>query len=216
MALLNMIGFIGGAERMGEALPRKPQQPSHRMRPARALSRFLLHGPAATLLLAAPWPTPAAESATPPEYQVKAVFLSKFPSFVTWPDNVFSDAKAPIVIGILGSNPFGAGLEEAIRGVEIKGRPLTIRKIERTEEAAGCQILYIREQERERLSRILDALKNKPVFTVGETDQFTRRGGILNFTLVEGRVRIEINPDEAHRAGLKIDSKLLSVATVVK
>jgi len=59
-------------------------------------------------------------------------------------------------------------------------------------------------------------LKSTPVLTVGETDQFTRRGGILNFTLLEGRVRIEINPEEAHRAGLKIDSKLLSVSTVVK
>src|SRR5882724_3375005 len=216
MAFLNIIRFIRGPERIRGGLTRKHQPFSHYLRPPRVMSQFLFHRLAVSLLLAAPWWTSAAESATSPEYQVKAVFLSKFPSFVTWPDNVFSEAKAPIVIGILGSNPFGAVLEEAIREVEIKGRPLTIRKIERVEEAAGCQILYIREQERERLSRILDALKNKPVFTVGETDQFTRRGGILNFTLVEGRVRIEINPDEAHRAGLKIDSKLLSVATVVK
>ncbi len=201
---------------MRDGLPRRQHSCRHNLWLSRAMSQFLFHGVAAALLLATPWRTAAAESAASPEYQVKAVFLSKFGSFVTWPESVFSDAKAPIVIGILGSDPFGPLLEEAIRGVEIKGRPLTIRKIERVEEAAVCQILYIREQERERLSQILAALKNRPVLTVGETEQFTRRGGILNFTLVEGRVRIEINPDEAHRAGLKIDSKLLSVATVVK
>src|SRR5438876_5201261 len=125
---------------------------SRYLRPPRAMSQFPFHRLAVSLLLAAPCCLSAAESATSLEYQVKAVFLSKFPSFVTWPDNVFSDAKAPIVIGILGSDPFGTLLEEAIRGVEIKGRALTIRKLERVEEAAGCQMLYIRDQDRERQS----------------------------------------------------------------
>src|SRR5437016_895626 len=118
MALLNTIGLTGRTKGMRRGQPRSP----------RAMFQFLFRGLAAILLvlLAAPWRISAAESATSPEYQVKAVFLSKFPSFVTWPDNVFSDAKAPIVIGIFGSDPFGPHLQEAIRGVEIKGRSLAI------------------------------------------------------------------------------------------
>src|SRR5437899_3271951 len=98
MALLSLVGFIGGTGRMRDGLPREPQSSSRRLPPSRGMSQFLFRGLAATLLLAAPWRT-LAESAISAEYQVKAIFLSKFASFVTWPDNVFSDAKAPIVIG---------------------------------------------------------------------------------------------------------------------
>src|SRR5439155_26219640 len=82
MALLTIIGFIGGIGRIRDVLPRKPRLSSHCLRPSRAISQFLFHGLAVSLLLAAPWWTSAAESVTSPEYQVKAVFLSKFPSFV--------------------------------------------------------------------------------------------------------------------------------------
>ncbi len=128
----------------------------------------------------------------------------------------FPNAKAPITIGIWGSDPFGSHLEEAIRGEVINGRPLAIRKIQKDEEAADCQILFVREKDMDRLAQILAALKGKPVLTVGEVSQFTRRGGIVNFTLMEGRVRIEVNPDEADRARLQINSKLLSVAAIAK
>jgi hypothetical protein len=191
--------------------------PSHRDRLRKLLRRTLpslLNGVIAASLVLAQRQA-LAETATQ-EYQVKAVFLSKFASFVTWPNQAFPDANAPITIGIWGVDPFGQHLAEAIRGEVINGRPLKILKLQKDEEAAGCQILFIRERDMNRISQMLWPLKAKPVLTVGEVGQFTHHGGIVNFTLKEGRVQLEINPDEASRAGLKINSKLLSIATISK
>ncbi len=215
MSLLTSTGFMMQATRTPDSSARGPD---HRARLSKLLRRpvlILLNGSIAALLFLAQRQA-LAQTATSQEYQVKAVFLSKFASFVTWPNQAFPDAKAPLTIGIWGVDPFGQHLAEAIQGEVIHGRPLTILRLQKDEDAAGCQILFIREKDMNRLSQILSPLKAKPVLTVGEVSQFTRRGGIVNFTLTEGRVQLEINPDEAARAGLKINSKLLSVATISK
>src|SRR6185295_15852129 len=83
-----------------------------------------------------------AQEAPRSEYQVKAAFIFNFAKFVTWPSAAFADAKAPLVIGIFGDNPFRADLEQAVQGKTLNNRPVRVQECRSLEEARKCHILF--------------------------------------------------------------------------
>ncbi|MEO8657033.1 MAG: YfiR family protein [Bryobacteraceae bacterium] len=150
------------------------------------------------------------------EYEVKAFFLFHFAKYVEWPASSFKNGTDPIVICILGENPFGGALERAIAGKLVEGHPFVVRQIATAQQPVSCHILFVGSAERKRFHSIASSLKNSGVLTVGEFQGFTTDGGVINFKLDEGKVRFEINQEAAERAGLHISSRLLSLAQVGK
>ena len=150
------------------------------------------------------------------EYKVKALFLYNFSKYVEWPPQAFLDANAPITIGIIGDDNFGEDLPRAVDGKTVGGRTLVIKHLSANDSPQGCQILFISDSEFSHLDDILNRTATLPVLTVGEDKLFSKDGGIINFVLKDGNVRLEINLDSANKAGLKISSKLLAVADTVK
>jgi hypothetical protein len=157
--------------------------------------------------------TPADGSdVSPTEYQLKAAFLFNFAKFVDWPPAAFTNSTAPFVIGILGENPFGRDLVNTIQNKKIGPHPIASRRVESIGDARLCHIIFISNSESKRLREIFAGLRGASVLTVGENDNFIGAGGMLNF-VVEGRkIRFQINDASARHAGLKINSKLLSLA----
>ena len=164
--------------------------------------------------LAGPSPTQAAGE-TPTEYQVKAAFLFNFAKFVDWPPEKFSAQDSPLVIGILGEDPFGTVLDAVVQKKSINNRPLLVRRLSAAEDSKQCHILFISRSEKAHLGPLLDALKSQAVLTVGETERFAQQGGMINFVLVNESVKLEINANAAGTAGLKIRSNLLSLAKII-
>jgi hypothetical protein len=146
------------------------------------------------------------------EYQVKAAFLFNFAKFVNWPPHKFNEPDSPLIIGIVGDDPFGGLLEEAVQGNRINDRSVTIQHIATMEELRKCHIIFVCRSESDRLGSILNEVRGDNVLTVGETDKFISKGGMINFVMVGDRVRFEINNSAARHAGLKISSQLSSVA----
>jgi len=154
----------------------------------------------------------SAQEAQPSEYQVKAAFLFNFAKFVEWPPESFAKETSPLVIGILGDNPFGGDLERTVQNKTINNRPLVIEQLHSSAEATNCQVLFISTSEKKRLPEIFNGLRGASVLTVSETDGFTEAGGMINFVWEGKKIRFEINNDAARKAKLKINSKLLSLA----
>jgi hypothetical protein len=150
------------------------------------------------------------------EYQVKAAFLYNFAKFVEWPPEAFKTPKDPILVCVLGRNPFGNALEDAIRGKSIEGRAFAYRHVSDAESANACQILFVGWEESKHFRALLESLKPMGILTVGEAQGFAADGGVINFKLDEGRVRFEINVDAAEHEQLHISAKLLSLAQIVK
>jgi hypothetical protein len=146
------------------------------------------------------------------EYQVKAAILFNFAKFVVWPQRKFNEPDSPLIIGIVGDDPFGGLLDEAVEGNRINDRSVTIQHIQTMEELRKCHIIFICRSESDRLGSILNEVRGDNVLTVGETDKFISKGGMINFVMVGDRVRFEINNSAARHAGLKISSQLSSVA----
>jgi hypothetical protein len=149
------------------------------------------------------------------EYQVKAAYLFNFLKFVEWPDESFADPLAPIVIGVVGEDPFGNALPQVVIGKTVQGRDLVIRIYHAGEDLRGAHVLFISASERKRLPMILSSLRGSSVLTVADTAAFLDAGGMIQFLNENGRVRFAINVDVTGRAKLKMSSKLLSLAKVV-
>ena len=146
------------------------------------------------------------------EYEAKAAFLYNFALFVKWPATSFNSPNEPISICILGKNPFGRTLEEAVRGKVVEGRPFLIRQISEFRQPCGCQMLFVDSSERKRFRSAVGSLQGTSVLTVGESPDFIADGGVINLKLDHGRVRFEINLGLAAQEQFRISSKLLSLA----
>lgn len=170
---------------------------------------------AALLALAAALPV-RAQAPPPTEYEVKAAFLFNFSQFVDWPAAAFADGLAPLVIGVLGSDPFGATLDEIVRGETVNGRPLAVRRYQSLEQIDTCHILYIDRSQDSQLDAIVAGLKSRSILTVGDFESFARRGGMIRFVRVGNKIRLRVNLTAAQEAKLTISSKLLRPAEIVE
>ncbi len=160
-------------------------------------------------------PRAAAETAISAEYKVKAVFLFNFTQFVEWPAGAFSSDEAPLVIGILGGDPFDAYLDDLVKGEKVGRRPLVVRRCKSPEEIAGCHILFINRSRAAELPQILERLKGRSVLTVSDLDTFNRQGGMMRLATEAGKIQLKISVAPAKSAGLVISSKILSPRTIV-
>ena len=167
------------------------------------------------LMLALPaWPGdvhPAAVS----EYQIKAAFLYNFAKFVDWPPIAPGEEDNNFKIGILGDDPFGADID-VIENKQVRGMPLQIVRAASLNELWGCRVIFLAAGVRFRLRSILERLQERPVLTVSDTSGFAHQGVIINLITVGSKIRFEINPTAADRAGLKISSHLLRLADIVE
>ena len=148
------------------------------------------------------------------EYALKSVFLYNFCHFIEWPGSAFSSPNEPLIIGIVGEDPFGSLLSEAIEGETYRGRPIQIAYFHSAREIKHCHLLFIGRAEEGKLDAILAMVAGKSVVTVGETDDFLARGGMIALPAERNRVRLRINPTPLRAASLEVSSKLLRVADV--
>lgn len=156
-----------------------------------------------------------AESSISGEYQLKAVFLFNFAQFVEWPPETFPDAQSPIIIGILGEDPFGAYLDELVRGEKIRERPLLVRRFKTPETITACHLLFVSRSDAALVERTLRVLQQRSVLTLSDADGFTRAGGMVRFATENGKIRLKINLGAAKACGLRISSKIIRPATIV-
>ena len=141
------------------------------------------------------------------ETAVKATYLYKFAPFVTWPQR-----PGPFVICVVGRDPFGPVLDQAVAGQSINGRPVVIARVDMVGRGSSCDIAYIGGSSMQSVQGALDAIHNTSMLTV--TDEGRPRG-IIDFTVQDGRVRFRIDQARAQANGLTISSKLLNLARIV-
>lgn len=150
------------------------------------------------------------------EQQVKAAFLVNFPKYVDWSVEALADTNTPVIIAVLGETKVIEELQKIIPGRTINGRTIILKRLKPEEELRGNHIVFISAAEQRRSPDSLTKLRESGVLTVGESDDFLERGGIINLVRRGQKIAMEVNLAAADKAQLKISSKLLSVATVVK
>jgi hypothetical protein len=150
------------------------------------------------------------------EYELKAAFLFNFAKFIQWPAETFPDAETPLVIGVLGDDPFGAVLDSLVNRQSANGRHLVVRRGKSLAEIGTSQILFVSRSEASRLESILASVGSASTVTVGEVDRFTEAGGVIHLVRSGAHIRFEVNLFQAEQNHLKLSSKLLTLARIVR
>ena len=146
------------------------------------------------------------------EQQVKAAYLYKFGSYVEWPESSFAGPGDAIRIGIVGANPLADELAQMVTGRTVNGRPIMVKKVRAGDSVSGFNMLFIGTASNDRLAEILAATKNSPVLTVTESGDGLALGGVINFVVVEGKLRFEVAPKTAYQGSMNISARLLAAA----
>lgn len=149
------------------------------------------------------------------EYEVKAAFLFQFTRFVEWPPTMFPDAEAPLVVGVLGQDPFGDHLRSAFQGRTAQGRQIVVRHVRHGQQLQQCHLLFVSASEEARIPDLLRTVGTAGVLTVGDSPGFAEAGGAVNFVIEAARVKLEVNMRAAERARIRISSKMLTLARIV-
>ncbi len=150
------------------------------------------------------------------EYHVKAACVTSLASFVEWPAAAFGSPEQAVGVCVLGTNPFGESLRDFAKGKIVSGRALSVRILADVRQTAGCHIVFVSPSEHLRLKSILETLRGQDVFSVGDTSDFIAEGGIVNLRIESGKVRLEVNEEAARQSHLRVSSRLLQLAKVVK
>jgi hypothetical protein len=163
------------------------------------------------------WVSPAtAAEAEASENQIKAAFLLNFPKYVEWPAEAHATTNSPIIVRILGNANLADEFKKISAGKTINGRPLLVQTaIPEAGSPADCHLLYLGNAVR-RPADLLAKLRGQSVLTVSTDDHFLENGGVIRFVRQERKIRLQVQLANAQQARLKISSKLLSVADVVK
>jgi hypothetical protein len=148
------------------------------------------------------------------EYQLKAVFLFNFTQFVDWPPAAFPNEQAPMIIGVIGDNPFGSYLQETVSGEKVNGHPVVVENYKNAGEIRSCHILFINLDEPRKREELVEALKGRNILTVGDAPDFSREGGMIRFFKRDNKIKLQINPDASKAASLVLSSKLLRLADI--
>jgi hypothetical protein len=159
------------------------------------------------------------DSSDSSEYLIKAGFIYNFAKFVEWPATAFAQPDSPIVIGILGTDPFGNLIDRIVENKKIGARGFVVKRLKwgaDLKELRECKILFVGDSGKAHVDELVQIVKTLPILTVGETPGFAERGGVIRFVLEDNRVRFEINVEAARQADLTISSRLLTLARIIQ
>lgn len=174
----------------------------------------MIAGTLLMLLAGASSPCAAQSNPQATEYQVKAAYLYKFIGYVEWPPRAQAASGAPLTIGVIGADGLVDDLQQAVAGRGIQGRAISVRKLGHGDPVAGLQMLFIGRTASD-IAGLLAAARESGVLTVTESEDAFAMGSVINFVVVQDKIRFDIALQSAERAHLRISSRLLAVARKV-
>lgn len=147
-----------------------------------------------------------------PEHDIKAAYLYDFAAYIEWPESSFDETGGPLMIGIFGDHRIAGGLESISAERQVGGRPVRVRRIRPGDPLAGLHMLFVADEQIDALPTLIDEARAQSVVVVTESGGALRRGSVINFLIVDERVRFEISLEAADASGLTVSSRLLAVA----
>lgn len=168
------------------------------------------------------------------ELQIKAAFLLNFVRYTTWPEASFANAESPLVLAVVGDDPFGSVLEQTF-GQPVNGRPVQVRRVpiprradvRSTEQYEGamaemrqtvqqCHAVYLPGCDSTLAHAVLDQIDTSALLTIGDRRECAERHTALALDRDGGRIVFCANVGNIERSKLKVSSKLLRLARVIE
>ncbi len=160
-------------------------------------------------------PPPARAGTVSTEYKLKAALVYKLTRFVEWPEKASLRPDGTFGVCVLGRDDFGRALD-ALAGRSVDGAPISVHRFSQSRDIDGeCQVVFISDSKKAFLEPIVAALEKRAVLTLGDSERFAERGGMIQFVSRDRRIGFTINLRHVHAAGLRIAAPLLELATII-
>jgi len=151
------------------------------------------------------------------EYDLKAAYIYNFSKFIIWPKRAFENENSDFQIVVYGSSPVTGVLYKALKGRKIMGRNISIKVIYNLRDLGNAQILFVSKDMQEHLKETINICENTTTLVIGDVlEGFCQAGGMINFTPKSSKYRFEINKQVAQKSQLKVSSKLLALARIIR
>jgi len=150
------------------------------------------------------------------EYELKAAFVYNFSKFIEWPTNRLHGASTPFVVAVAGTSPCAAELGKIAKERKVNGRTIIVKTVQTPAEARDAQVLFVAASEDSRLKEWLAGIHGAGVLSIGESERFSKEGGMINFLLEGEKIRFDLNIDQAEDTGLKISAQLQKLARTIR
>lgn len=144
--------------------------------------------------------------------QVMAAYLYKFGNYIEWPEEVFAETSSPITIGVVDAPELADELTRMVQGRTVGGRHILIRRLEPGDPKVGVNVLFIGGSDTDHLAAVLAEARTQPILTVTTTEDGLDQGSIINFVVVDGKLRFEVSERAAGDSKLNISARLLIAA----
>ncbi len=154
-----------------------------------------------------------AQKNSPSEYEIKAAMIYRFAQFLEWPTDLFESNQSPLHICIAGPEPFGNSIDLVLKDQSVGTHKLLILRHPQVATATNCHLIFISRGQASETEKLLALLKGRPVLTIGEEDDFAKKGGHIRLYLQENKLRFDINLAAMERSGLKMHSQVMKLAT---
>jgi len=182
---------------------------------AKLFKQFSAFGAGGYLLVLTLFSIPEAWAQSSQEHDLKAVFLLNFVRYVEWPASAFPSSNSPVIITVLGTDPFHGALDRAVENEKAGDRKIVVKYVDRIEETKPCHLLYVSSNQKNRVREITSRVAGLPILTASDMDGFVDLGGMICLsTTAAQKVKIIIQLDNVKAAGLLVSSKLLGLAEV--
>ena len=194
---------------------------NHRLRRTdvrRSLAAWALASVAALCAGVGLVPPVRAQSAVPGvplERRVKAAFLYKFLGYTDFPPSAFADATMPLTIGVIGADDLAVELARVVAGRTVNNRAVEVRELRESDAAARVHLLFVGGGDTQRVGRVVHQAGGA-MLVVTECENGLQVGSVINFRIIDERVRFDVSLDAAERNGIKLSSRLLTVANRVQ
>lgn len=149
------------------------------------------------------------------ERRVKAAFLYKFLGYAEFPPGAFFDGSSPVTIGVVGADDMASELARLVAGRTINNRPVVVRVLHDTDVQMPLHLLFVGGSDPVRVGRMVRQA-SAAMLVVTECEDGLRQGSVINFRIIDERVRFDVSLDAAERNGIKLSSRLLTVANRVQ
>jgi len=147
--------------------------------------------------------------------EIKVLTLLKIIEGTEWPEGTFFNPDEPLVIGVVGEDPYGSVLDEYGTRRAYQGHAIEVRRFASIDAVMPCHVLVVGALEGETVDRALDLVSGLGTLTFGETPDFLSHGGMVRIRIAKRRMKYEVNQGAAGREGLSFSEKVLTVATRV-
>jgi len=180
--------------------------------PASARLKWLMRTAALLWLLVGSLLSPAVPAQSRSDREVKVAFVFNLTKYVEWPH-----PGGELVVGFLGDDPaMGQLLSRMLNGKISENRPIRVVLSPSDEALARCDLLYIGYASPKKIRAVLEKTRKASILTVGDAEVFARAGGMIGLVTAHEHVQIEVNLEAAQASKLKVSSRLLSLASVVR